>query len=423
MKSLLVSVFWPAWEWIAKPGIRSLMSSYSMDLALRDSVRCRDLITSDWYASWFSPKWALRGDQNSKTYYETTDKGFRFCLSVGGRATGFRGNKIVVDDPLNAKEMHSLLAREEAIFWWDKVMSTRLNDQRSGAKVIVMQRLHEDDLSGHVLRRGGYEHLCLPSEYDDERKSATKIGWADPRTIKGELLFPELYTKEVLAAARVDLGSADYAGQHLQLPSPPEGTIFKMGWFADRYKSIPKLNAVWTCWDTALKAKEQNDETACFTMASGEDGNVYCLSMQHGRWETPDVAKFLAEQAHWYRATYGDLYAGDYVEDKVSGTTLIQYMRRTHPDVVLIPVSVDADKVTRAHGVTPICESGRILFPDAVAYPDVRAWVTDTLDQLKVFPNGSHDDIVDVFVYSIKRFLGTLGRKKSHRGKGTGGQI
>ena len=423
MKSLIVSVFWPAWEWIETPAERTLFSSYAMDLALRDSVRCRDILTSDQYREWFAPSWSLRGDNNNKTVFENTEKGFRFCLSVGGRATGFRGNKIVTDDPLNAKEMHSIAAREECIFWWDKVMSTRLNDPRTGAKVIIMQRLHEDDLSGHVLQRGGYEHLCLPSEYDPARRSVTSIGWQDNRTHTGELLFPELFTVAVLRQLKVDLGSSDYAGQHQQIPTPDEGGIFKTAWFEHGYTKLPKMVEAWTTWDTALKAGQQNDETACVTAGRGEDGDVYVLRMAHGRWETPDVAKFLVAQAKYYKSVYGDAYLGDYVEDKVSGTTLMQFVRRSNPTTVLIPIKVDSDKVTRAHGVIPLCEALRVHLPDPNYYHETRAWSADLLTQLKVFPNGSHDDIVDAFVYALKRFMGTIGSRRSKRGRGTGGQV
>jgi len=148
MKSLLTSVFWPAWEWIESPSLRTMFSSYSMPLALRDSVRCRDLVTSDWYQERFTPSWRIRSDQSSKTLFQNTETGWRYALSVGGSGTGFRGNKIIADDPLNAKETYSKIARDECVFWWDKVMSSRLNDMRVGSKVIIMQRLHEEDLSG-----------------------------------------------------------------------------------------------------------------------------------------------------------------------------------------------------------------------------------------------------------------------------------
>ncbi len=153
--------------------------------------------------------------------------------------------------------------------------------------------------------------------------------------------------------------------------------------------------------------------------------------MMHGRWETPDVAQFMIDQAYWLKQVFGDEYRGDYVEDKVSGTTLMQYVRR-HQDadrlrahdgslLAVIPIQTGKDdKVARAHGVTPLCEALRVLLPDGEAFPATQAWVRDLLAQLTTFPAGAHDDIVDVFVYSIMRFLGHLNKKKSRRGKGGG---
>jgi hypothetical protein len=206
-KSLIVSVLWPAWQWIrTEKGAewRGLFASYNGGLAVRDSVRCRALLESPCYRETFRPVWKLAGDQNEKNYFANTKSGFRLSLSVGGHGTGFRGDAIVVDDPLNASDQYSESARREAIFWFDQVMSSRLNDMESGNKIIIMQRLHEKDLSGHVLERGSYEHLCLPSEFEPERRSMTSIGWCDPRTEPGEVLFPALYSRTVLDQARKD---------------------------------------------------------------------------------------------------------------------------------------------------------------------------------------------------------------------------
>jgi hypothetical protein len=210
-KSLIVSVLWPAWQWIrTQAGARSrgLFASYEIGLATRDSVRCRTLIESEWYRETFRPAWKLSGEQNEKSYFVNTESGSRISLSVGGRSTGFRGDLIVVDDPLNASDQYSESARNAVIFWGDNVMSSRLNDMETGSKVIIMQRLHELDLSGHVLAQGSYEHLCLPSEFEPERRSATSIGWRDPRSGPGEILFPGLYPRRVLDQVKKDLGGA-----------------------------------------------------------------------------------------------------------------------------------------------------------------------------------------------------------------------
>lgn len=152
------------------------------------------------------------------------------AFGVGGKGTGFRGDCLVVDDPLNAKKQHSEAALEEVIFWFDQVMSSRLNDPSTGAIVIVMQRLSERDLAAHVLARAGYEHLNLPTEFEPERQTITSIG-RDRRVEEGELLFPALFPTAVIAEAKTILGAQGYAAQHQQRPAPAEGGIFKRHWW------------------------------------------------------------------------------------------------------------------------------------------------------------------------------------------------
>jgi len=425
-KSIVLSVLFPAWVWIDLPEWRALCSSYDQSLVIRDAVRTREVIDSEWFQREFEPTWRFTRDQNTKTFYRNTQKGFRFCHTVAGKGTGHRGDAIIVDDPLNAKDRHNALHRKKVIDWWDRTMPTRLNDPRTGVRIIIMQRLHEEDLTGHVQTLGGYEQLILPTEFDPSARAVTYHVidgnkcefWRDPRQQTGELLFPKLFTPEVLKKLRSQLGEADYAAQHLQRPFPAGGKIFRESWFSTRYKQLPVFREVFTIWDTALKAEEENDETACLTVALGEDGNLYLLRVLHGRWETPQVAKFLVDQAAFFRKLYGEKYRGDFVEDKVSGTTLMQYVRRSHPELVLIPILTGREgKEERAHGVTPFCESGRFLMPDESYFPATRQGVQDLIRQLLAFPTGTHDDLVDVFVYAIKRVLGTLKTRKSQRGK------
>ena len=166
MKSLAVSVFWPCWEWTQHPERRWLYASYAQSLSIRDSLKCRRLIESDWYQAHWGQVFQLRGDQNQKMRWENDKTGYRLASSVGGSLTGEGGDRLVADDPHNIQQRESDTIREGVLQWWDEVMSTRLNDPKTGAKVLVMQRLHERDLSGHVLEQGGWEHLCLPAEYE-----------------------------------------------------------------------------------------------------------------------------------------------------------------------------------------------------------------------------------------------------------------
>ncbi|MBV9849829.1 MAG: phage terminase large subunit [Armatimonadetes bacterium] len=388
MKSLAVSVFWPAWEWVVAPETRSLFASYAMELAIRDSVRCRDLIQSDWYQEAFAPEWQLRGDQNLKSYFENTEKGFRFCLSVGGRATGFRGNKVVVDDPLNAKETYSESAREACLFWWDKVMSTRLNDPRTGTRVIIMQRLHESDLSGHVLKAGGYEHLCLPSEFDPSRRSRTCIGWEDPRREDGELLFPEVFTRPVLDQAKKDLGPIDYAGQHGQLPAPMEGAMFQAHWFRRAPAAPAKMDLV-RYWDKAGAKPGKGDWTVGLLMGKDADRVYWIVDVVRGQWQADERNQVILETAKTDRQKYGRGRVHTYIEQppglaKESTDAVVRMLAGFHAE----GDPVHRDKIERAEPVSSQARAGNLHLVEA-------DWNAPYLAVMTVFPNGQHDDDVD----------------------------
>lgn len=167
MKSLTVSVFWPCWVWTRKPATRWLYCSYAQRLATRDSLKCRRLIMSPWYQRNWEGVFKLTGDQNEKTRFENDRTGQRLATSVDGTNTGEGADIIVCDDPHNVRERESEVQRENVSTWWDEVMSTRLNNPNTGARVIVMQRIHEGDLSGHVIQKGGWDHLCLPARYEE----------------------------------------------------------------------------------------------------------------------------------------------------------------------------------------------------------------------------------------------------------------
>jgi predicted phage terminase large subunit-like protein len=239
MKSLAVCVFWPVWEWIKHPERRWLFSSYALPLAVRDSVRCRRLIESDWFQERWGNKFTLTTDQNTKLRFDNDKSGSRLSVSVGGSATGEGGDRVVVDDPHNVTERESELAREAVIDWWDQTMSTRLNDPKTGARVIIMQRVHEDDLSAHVLAQSNplpeddpnkYVHLCLPAEFDPTRRCNNKWG-RDQRTPENPLLWPERFGNTELADFKLRLGPTGYAGQFQQSPVPAAGARFLREWF------------------------------------------------------------------------------------------------------------------------------------------------------------------------------------------------
>jgi hypothetical protein len=167
MKSLSVAVFWPVWVWTRKPGTRWLFCSYAQRLSTRDSLKRRRLIQSPWFRSNWGHMFQLAGDQNEKARFENNHAGYCLATSVDGANTGEGADIIVCDDPHNVRDRESEVMRQNVITWWNEVMSTRLNNPNTGRRVLVMQRLHEDDLCGHLLRKGGWDHLCLPAEYEE----------------------------------------------------------------------------------------------------------------------------------------------------------------------------------------------------------------------------------------------------------------
>jgi len=224
-KSSFVSVLFPVWCWISDPYSRWLCASYSLDMAVRDNKNRRDLIESNWFQERYGPLFVLSSSQNVKGFFENDKRGYSIAVAVRASGTGKRGTHLLIDDPNNA--MAGLADIEATKEWFGKTWMSRLNDQENGSMIIVGQRLHEEDLIGHVLKLGGWEHLNLPEEYEPARKSSTSIGWEDPRTQEGELLWPAMFPREALDALKRGLGPLNYAAQFQQSPIPSGGYIYK----------------------------------------------------------------------------------------------------------------------------------------------------------------------------------------------------
>lgn len=410
-KSILVAVMWPTWEWITAPHMRWLYASYAASLSIRDSLKCRRLIESPWYQRHWGGVYQLTGDQNVKSRYDTTATGYRIATSVGGTATGEGGQRLICDDPLSANDAHSDAVREAANTWWSETMSTRGNDVKTATRVIVMQRLHERDVSGFVLERGGYEHLCLPAEYDEVRRS-TILGNYDPRTVKGELLDPARFPREELEKLKADLRGAA-SGQLQQRPQPLVGNLFKREWWR-RYRTLPALTRVEIVMDSAFKTGVANDPTVMDVWGTDGLGNYYLIDEWRDKVEYPELLRSAHDLHAKHRALA--LTVPVVIEDKASGQSAIQTLSRplptqsgtTLPALPVLPFPDKADprevaiarleKFARAEGVTGLVQSGHVFIPEDT--PWVNDWVTEHAD----FPSALHDDRVDCTSMALTRF-------------------
>jgi len=389
MKSISVAVALPAWTWTVQPQKRFLFASYAASLSVRDSVKCRRLIDSKWYKEHFGEVFKLTGDQNQKQRFENNQTGYRIATSVDGALTGEGGDIIIIDDPHNVREAESSAVRESVLDWWDQAMQTRLNDPKTGAFVIIMQRVHENDLTGHILRNeyNDWDHLCLPARYELGHPSPTKssLNFTDPRTKENQLLWPERIDHKTLDSLEKSLGSYASAGQLQQRPMPKGGGILKAEWWVPWEKEdLPDIEYIIQSWDTAFSTKEKTSYSARTTWGVFRrhgQVNAIVLDMWYDRVTYPEL-RAIAQEAY-------NEYEPDAVliEKKASGQSLLQDLRMA--GIPVIPYSPDRDKEARAHAASALLEDGRIFFP----YD--KKWSKNLIDICAAFPAGDNDDIVD----------------------------
>jgi predicted phage terminase large subunit-like protein len=390
MKSISVAVALPAWTWTIQPSKKFLYASYAGSLSIRDSVKCRRLIDSRWYKEHFGESFKLTGDQNQKQRFENDHTGARIATSVDGALTGEGGDIIVIDDPHNVRESESSAVRDGVLEWWDQAMQTRLNDPKTGAFIIIMQRVHERDLTGHILANemeGEWDHLCIPARYEIGHPTPTRsrLGFTDPRTIEGDLLWPERIDAKTLDNLERSLGSYASAGQLQQRPMPKGGGILKAEWWVPWEKDeLPEIEYVLQSWDTAFSTKEKSSYSARTTWGvfrmNGQI-NALVLEMWYDRVSYPELRK-LAQEAYYDWEPDAVL-----IEKKASGQSLLQDLRMA--GVPVLEYMPDRDKEARAHASSALLEDGRIY------YPSDKKWAKNLIDICAAFPATDNDDIVD----------------------------
>jgi len=379
LKSTVVSVAWPAWLLAHQPAQRIMAASYAKSLSVKHSTDCRVVMQSDWYRRLF-PGTRLSPDQNAKEKFTTTARGYRLAVSVGGAAIGEGGNILIVDDPMNALQAGHRHQREAVNQWFDHTFVTRLDDKQRGAIVVVMQRLHTQDLSGYLLEKGGWEHLCLPAIAPEGL--LIQRGKFSYMRAAGEALHPAREPRELLERTRHELGSVNFQAQYQQDPIHQTGCVIKREWivpFAPEAFFEPA--ACVQSWDTGIKAGAQHDASACATFVL-RDGVHHLVDMRVVRLEYPELKRLMVDHAARYHAE------AILIEDKASGQSLIQDLRR-ETDLPVIAQNPTGDKLSRLLRVTPLMEAGKL------ALPTHAPWLGAFEAEFFAFPDGAHDDQVD----------------------------
>lgn len=434
-KSTVTSVCFPAWVWAQRvdgptsgPSVPLLHASYALALAMRDSVKCRRLIESPWYKGLWGERFHLVGDQNTKGRFQNNQRGERLITAVDAKVTGEGGQIIVLDDPNAANEVLSAATIESTKEWWNGTMSTRLNDPKTGAFVVIQQRLAEEDLTGHILETDhGWTHLCLPMEFERSRSFVTTIGWEDPREEEGELLWPERFDEKQVKLLSSRLGPWRAAGQLQQRPEPKGGGIIKRDWWMPWDEaSYPPMDYILAVIDTAFTEKEENDPSAMtvWGVFSGDvvaqavkrDGPIGTSQRIYGqsapramlmyaweeRLELHDLVTKVAETCKMMRI---DKLI---IENKASGISTAQEMRRLYAHENWMVQLIDpknTDKIARLYSVQHLFSEGLVHAPNV-------DWAEKVINQMATFPKAKHDDLTDTASMGLRhlRDLGLLAR-------------
>jgi predicted phage terminase large subunit-like protein len=386
LKSICASVAFPAFALGHDPTLRFICASYSTDLARKHALDCRAVMESDWYRRIF-PGTRLHPEKNTELEVMTRRRGFRLSTSVGGTLTGRGGNIVIIDDPMKPSEAMSDLKRETVKQWFDGTLYSRLDSKEEGVVIVIMQRLHVDDLAAHLLDKGGWVHLNIPAIAPCDQ--VYEIGDDEVHHRRaGEVLHPERESLDSLLATKSTVGSFDFAAQYQQEPVPPGGGMIKLDWFRS-YASLPERgpgSQIVQSWDTASKAEEINDYSVCTTwLVEGDD--AYLIHISRDRLEYPALKKRIRDLS--------DQMGADVVliEDKGSGTSLIQDLG--DDGLRCVAIQPDGDKVTRMSAVSARIEAGYVYLPEQAP------WLPDFQTEVLRFPRGRHDDQVD----SMSQFL------------------
>jgi len=401
------------------PYTRWLFSSYAERLSKRDSLKCRRLLQSNWYQERWGDKFYIVSDQNEKMRFENSETGCRIATSVGGFGTGEGGDKIVVDDPHNIVEAESETKRETTLMWWDESMSTRLNNERTGAKVIIMQRVHHNDLCGHVLENeGSYVHLCLPARYEGNKVKTclpmdSEIKFKDPRKEEGEPLWPGKFDLYSLDKREDGMTQYAIAGQHQQRPSVRGGAMFRIEGFVI-INALPAAQIIKSIryWDKA-GTQDGGKRTAGVLMHKLNDGRQVVEDVRKGQWEAGRRERLIRQTADvdgksveiWIEQEPGS-----------GGKESAEATIRNLAGFKVKAEKVTGNKETRAEPYADQIEAQNVLLMRD-------HWTKEFIDEHEIAPKGKYSDQWDASAGAFNKlndssavtpFISRVGRQDSY---------
>ena len=395
-KSTIVTIMWPVWLWTQDPSLRIITNSYSGGLSIEHATKSKDIILSDKFRTLF-PNIVIRKDKSGKQNYENTETGYRYATSTGATITGFHAHVIINDDPVNPKQAESEPLRVQANEH-TKTLSSRKVNKANTPVVTIMQRLHEEDVTGYMLKKKGenIRHICLPAEdCDDVKPAELRQNYIDG------LLDPNRLSRKVLDEAKTDLGSRGYAGQFGQKPSAAGGNIIKESWFRtisySDFRALRYREPIHFFLDTAYdeKKKKTDNDPSGIIAACKIKNNIYITHAKKVWKSFPDLLRFLPE--YMYANDYDSSYSTLRVEPKANGKSVVQQLEdSTDLNVTYTPTPTDSKDV-RLHAIAPKVECGRVYLVEG-------EWNEDFIDEVSGFPTKVHDEYVDLLGYAVNYF-------------------
>lgn len=400
MKSIICSIALPAFILGQNPKASIIVVSYSDELSTKLANDCKRVIESAWYREAFP---STRLSKKASNDFETTRGGGRFATSVNGTLTGRGADYLIIDDPIKPQDAFSDLVRTKTNDWFCNTLYSRLNNKNEGRIILVMQRLHEYDLTGFLLENdSSYVLVCIQAIAERDEEHCLRSGRLIIRQ-KGEALHPERESLEKLLKLKDSVLGSIFAGQYQQNPAPIEGAIVKKKWLhyynpkelmGAINRGEVKISQIIQSWDTANKIEKHNDYSACATLLRDPNDNSYVLDMYRAKLEFPDLIKAVKKKHDDVKKAYQKA-VDVLIEDKGSGTSLIQELKANHS---LYPkkINPEADKQTRLLSVSHLLETGKCMFPD-----DNPSWWYDFEQELLRFPFVRHDDQCDALSQAL----------------------